>query len=108
MPCSYNAVMDKSTFGMRLGVVLRFIIATVFIILGIIITPLPIPLGLVFIAIGIMVLAYDNKRLTRHIRILRRKFPAFSKKLSNVEKMKLGFIAELLKSTNPANPAKKH
>lgn len=91
----------------RLGVALRFVIAIFFIVIGIIITPLPIPLGLVCIVVGFLVLAYDNKRLTRHIRILRRKFPKVSNRLSGVENMKLGVIAKLLKKTNPRHSLKK-
>ena len=62
---------------------LRQIIATLLIAIGILITPLPIPVGLIVIALGITVLAHDNRRLVRYLRIFRRKHPAFSR---NIEK----------------------
>lgn len=95
--------MNKPGFHRKLKVALRIVIAFFFIIMGAIITPLPIPLGLLMIAFGLILLAYDNNRVIRHIRILRRRFPSFSQKLEALENKRMGFISDVLKQTNPAN-----
>lgn len=83
--------------------IMRIIIASIFIVLGIVVTPLPIPLGLLMIAFGLILLAYNNNRVIRHIRILRRRFPGFSRKLELMETKNMGFVSDVLKQTNPAN-----
>ena len=94
--------MTKPGIHRKLKVAFRIAIASVFIVLGLIITPLPIPLGLLMIAFGLILLAYDNNRMTRHIRILRRRFPGFSRKLEMLEKKNIAFVSDVLKKTNPA------
>lgn len=81
---------------------LRIILAMTCIVLGVVITPLPIPLGLLLISLGLIVLAYDNRRVTRHIRIVRRKFPGFSQKLVPIEAKNIYFVSEVLRRTNPS------
>ncbi len=94
--------MKINGFSFRLVSMARLVLAIACIILGIIITPLPIPLGLLLISFGVILLAYNNKRVTRHIRIVRRKFPGFSEKLVAIESSKIIFVSEVLRRTNPS------
>lgn len=96
--------MIAEVLGKRLGTLFRIVLAAILIILGIVITPLPIPFGLILIAIGLIILAYDNDRIVRHIRILRRRFPSFSKKLESLESGQIPVFCEVLRNTNPTNP----
>ena len=80
---------------------IRIILSITCILLGIVITPLPIPLGLLLISFGLILLAYDNRRVTRHMRIVRRKFPGVSEKLVPIEAKNIFFVSEVLRRTNP-------
>ena len=90
---------------------LRQVAASILIIIGILVTFLPIPIGLVLVISGFSLMAYDSKRLVRRIRIFRRRQPVLSEKLIQLEQKNIWFFSEILKRTNPANsipPQKKH
>jgi len=90
-----------SGFSSHLKSLIRIFIAISCLLLGIVITPLPIPLGLLLISFGLILLAYDNRRITRHIRIVRRRYPGFSEKLAPIEAKNIYFVSEVLRRTNP-------
>ena len=93
--------MLKHIFKSQVGFYLRQLLAVFFILLGAIITPMPIPIGFVMIMFGITILAYDNKRILRFIRIQRRKFPQLSDGMEKIETKNILFLSEVLKRTNP-------
>ena len=95
--------MTKAGFHRKFKAAIRILIGSFFIITGVIITPMPIPLGLLMIAFGIILFAYDNNRVIRHIRIIRRRFPGFSSKLEKLEQKNIWLVSDVLKQTNPAN-----
>lgn len=94
--------MSTSNLQSRINQTLRIILAVLLIGLGLVITPLPIPVGLLLIALGIIILAYNNNRVTRLLRILRRRFPKLSRALLRLEQRNIIFISRVLRSTNPA------
>lgn len=82
---------------------LRQVAASILIVVGVLITFLPIPVGLILVTIGFTVLAYDNRRIIRRIRIFRRKHPGLSDKIVFIEQKKIWFLSEVLQKTNPAS-----
>jgi hypothetical protein len=86
----------------RLYSLLRLVSGIILILLGIIITPLPIPIGLLLIFIGFMVVAYDSVFLKQKIRNLRKRHPRFSDRLKKLEIYTFFIIRDVLKNTDPS------
>jgi hypothetical protein len=68
---------------------------------GAVITPLPIPIGLLLIALGLTLLAYDSKIVRHWIRLLRQRFPGFSDRLRKMEPRSGSLVGQVLKKTDP-------
>ncbi len=78
------------------------------VILGIIVTPLPIPLGLLMIAIGLALLAQDSIFISNKIRAIRKRFPKFSAGLKAAEPRLGGIFKQLLQRTDPNSDGQHH
>lgn len=65
---------------------------------GLIVFPLPIPLGLIMMIMGLFLMAY-NPLVLKFLRRMRARFPGVSKKLREVTPHLPGFLARFLKRT---------
>ena len=70
---------------------------------GILITPLPLPIGLVMLVLGLAVLVRRSRFVRRRIRNLRSRYPAFSERLRRLEPKVNATIARTLRQTDPSN-----
>ena len=70
---------------------------------GILITPLPLPIGLLMLVLGLAVLARHSRCVRRRIRHLRRRYPEFSERLRRLEPRVNASIARILRQTDPSN-----
>lgn len=69
--------------------------------MGVVVTPLPIPLGLLMIAMGLALLAHDSKYLRAGLRKLRSRYPVFSGRLRRLEPHLGQMFRALLRRTDP-------
>jgi hypothetical protein len=69
--------------------------------LGLVITPLPIPLGILMILIGLGLLVRDSRGIRSKLRRLRARFPGISARLSVWEDRSPRLIRGLLRRTDP-------
>ena len=79
----------------------KFCIAVVMIITGIILTPMPIPFGILMIILGVALLATVSERVRKWITDLRTQFPAFSTALNNAKTRFPAGIQRLIEQTEP-------
>jgi len=68
---------------------------------GGILTPLPIPVGLVTLTLGLALLAHDSRWLRWHIRRLRQRYPALSRRLGRVGQRAPRWLARVIRRTEP-------
>ncbi|MEC8444591.1 MAG: hypothetical protein VXZ05_10325 [Pseudomonadota bacterium] len=79
------------------------------IVLGAIITPLPIPVGLVLIIIGLALVIPALPGTTRKLRQWRRRFPALSARLNQIATYLPAFVRRAIQMTDPgAAPSRAH
>jgi len=71
------------------------------VISGIIITPLPIPTGIIMIAIGLSILITHSQWVRAKIRDLRAKYKEFSQKLNNIKDKLPKFAKKMIEDTDP-------
>jgi len=71
------------------------------ILLGVIITPLPIPIGLVLVIIGLALVIPALPGTTRKLRQWRRRFPAVSARLNQVAAHLPEFVRRAIRITDP-------
>jgi hypothetical protein len=69
---------------------------------GILITPLPLPIGLLMLVLGLAVLVRRSRLVRRRIRDLRTRYPEFSERLRRLEPKVHTTIARTLRQTDPA------
>lgn len=69
---------------------------------GILITPLPLPIGLLMLVLGLAVLVRRSRLVRRRIRDLRGRYPEFSERLRRLEPKVNASIARTLRQTDPA------
>jgi uncharacterized membrane protein len=81
--------------------VFRYTIAIVLIICGIIMTPLPIPFGLISIATGALLLAHESEWVKERIRRMRMRYPRLSRQMEWLEDCRFRFIADIIILTKP-------
>ena len=81
--------------------IFRYLMAIVFIICGIIMTPLPIPFGLVSISIGFLFLAYESEWTRNQIKSLRFRYPKLSSQMEWWERCRFKIIADIIVQTRP-------
>jgi len=84
------------------GLILRVVGGWLLVGSGLVLLPLPIPLGLLFVLAGVTMLAHDNRRLGAWLRRLRRRNPGFSRRLQRLEPHAPVIMRRLLKRTDPA------
>lgn len=69
---------------------------------GAIITPTPIPIGLIMVAIGLGLLATESAFVRNRLRGVRRRFPAFCARLRDVRHRVPRFAQRVIDETDPA------
>ena len=76
-------------------------LALLLIIVGIILTPMPVPFGIIMIILGLAILASVNHRVRGWITDIRRRFPGFSNALHNVKHKLPSMMRQLIDDTEP-------
>lgn len=77
------------------------IIGITFIVIGIFILPLPIPLGIIFFAFGVVILAVENKSARDLVCALRRQSHPLNRSIIQSRKYMPPFIQSVIDATNP-------
>ena len=77
------------------------IIAVLIIILGIVTFPLPIPLGAIFIMIGLAILIFTSARLRAIIRKYRQRNPDFNSLIEKIKEKVPDMITKIIRQTDP-------
>ncbi|WP_170294755.1 PGPGW domain-containing protein [Roseospira navarrensis] len=80
-------------------------VGSVLLVVGIIIAPTPIPIGLFLIAIGLFILTRDSERAREAVRWVRRRVGALDRGLRKVEPRLPRGIARVIHVTDPNAPA---
>jgi hypothetical protein len=83
------------------GLILRIVGGWLLVGSGLVLLPLPVPVGWLFVVAGVTMLAHDNRRLSAWLRRLRRRNPGFSHRLQRLEPHTPGLMRRLLKRTDP-------
>lgn len=81
--------------------IIRTILGIILLIAGVILTPLPIPFGLILFTIGLILVISSNDRAKRMLTFWRRKWSWLNKTLLQVEKVLPDRFAKYLRQTNP-------
>lgn len=79
----------------------KAIAGTLLVIGGIIVTPLPIPFGIIMIIIGLSLLASSVPRVRGYLISIRRRYSEFSGKLNRIKNKLPGFARQLIEDTDP-------
>jgi len=79
----------------------RAIIGWMLIICGVILVPLPIPFGLILIALGLLFVAPSSPTIRRAIRKLRRRYPGLDNQLERIRPYVPLFISRIIEVTRP-------
>jgi hypothetical protein len=82
----------------------RIVLGMFLVVTGIIVTPLPIPFGLLMIVIGLSLLASDIPVVHRALVNLRHRYQAFSARLNDIKHHLPGFARKLIEDTDPGKP----
>ncbi len=88
--------MIKRSFKMVTGILL--------LLLGVIITPMPIPLGIILIILGLSMLVSTIPRVRTFLQFLRRRYHVFSHKLNSIKHRLPAFARQLIEDTDPDQP----
>ncbi len=88
--------MIKRSFKMVTGILL--------LLLGIIITPMPIPLGIILIILGLSMLVSTIPQVRAFLQFLRRRYRVFSYKLNRIKHHLPAFARQLIEDTDPDQP----
>lgn len=73
----------------------------VLLVVGVITTPTPVPIGLVLVAIGIFLLARDSHMARKGIRSLRKRFPALDRGLCSISHRLPRTVRAVIRRTAP-------
>lgn len=79
-------------------------VGSVLLVLGIIIAPTPIPIGVFLIAIGLFILTRDSERAREAVRWTRRRIGALDRGLRKVEPRLPRAVARVIHVTDPNPP----
>lgn len=79
----------------------KAIAGTLLVIGGIIVTPLPIPFGVLMIVIGLSLLASSVPRIRDYLIALRRRYRDVSAKLNRIKNRLPAFARQLIEDTDP-------
>ena len=86
---------------MKLRILAEYVLGWLLVIGGVLVTPLPIPTGILMIALGLGVLARRSRSVRRLIRSLRGRFPRISLKLQGLEPRLGKGLSKVLRATDP-------
>ncbi|APR66927.1 MAG: PGPGW domain-containing protein [Thalassolituus sp.] len=95
----YSQYFGESLYMMKRSVNLVFGILLV--IAGLIVMPMPVPLGLIMIILGLSLMVSAWPALQRKLKALRSRFRKISDKLSRIRHRLPGFARRLLDDTEP-------
>jgi hypothetical protein len=79
----------------------RLFVGWLLVIGGGILTPLPVPVGLLCLALGLALLANDSLWVRRRIRRLRARYPVFSERLAHAGRRAPRWLARAIRRTDP-------
>ena len=85
--------------------ILHQVFGSTLVVAGLIVLPLPIPLGLIMLTIGFALLGPYIPAVRRLVRYLRRKWPAFNQTLMRNRDRFPPIVKKTIDRTNPAAPA---
>ena len=71
---------------------------------GIIVTPLPIPFGIIMIIIGLSLLASPVPKVRDYLTSVRRRYREFSDKLNRIKSKLPSLARQLIEDTDPKRP----
>lgn len=80
---------------------LHKITGSVLVLLGAVLLPMPIPLGLIFLVFGLALLAPYFVPVQKFIRHMRRKYPAFDEKMLSIKSRCPKVIQTAIEKTSP-------
>ena len=69
---------------------------------GLLMTPLPLPIGLLMLVLGLTILARRSRVVRQRIRNLRARYPEFSERLRRLEPKVNETISRTLRETDPS------
>lgn len=93
--------MSYSSSMARIYYFIRVFAGVILIPVGLIITPLPIPIGLILIFFGVTLIAHDSSYLKKQILKLRKRYPTLSDRLKKLESLSFFWLREVLRNTDP-------
>ncbi|UXD87746.1 PGPGW domain-containing protein [Thalassolituus hydrocarboniclasticus] len=82
----------------------KMVTGVLLLLLGIIITPMPIPLGIILIILGLSMLVSTIPRVRTFLQFLRRRYRVFSHKLNSIKHRLPAFARQLIEDTDPDQP----
>lgn len=95
----------KRPFGSRFG---RAVLGWVLLVVGAIITPTPIPIGIFVMAFAVYLLARDSLAVRNAIRRARRGWPAFCRALEGIKHRLPSGVRQSIDITHPDHPEPDH
>lgn len=84
--------------------VMLFAGGAVLVLVGIPLTPTPVPLGLLMVAAGLYLMARSSDRVMRGIRSLREAWPVFSSKLNALKPRAPRGLRRFIEQSDPSRP----
>lgn len=69
--------------------------------LGFVILPLPLPFGIILIALGMLILSVENRSVRHAVRSLRIRSPKLDRALKQVQRKSPSFLRKLIAHTEP-------
>lgn len=100
MPRSYNAGMP-ALYRLNPAAFARLASGWLLVTGGAILTPLPIPVGLLMLSLGLLLLARDSRWMRRRLRALRGRHPRLSRRLTRLGGHVPAGLARLIRLTEP-------
>ncbi|MCT7359496.1 MAG: hypothetical protein COB09_16255 [Thalassobium sp.] len=82
----------------------KMVTGILLLLLGIIITPMPIPLGIILIILGLSMLVGTIPQVRHFLQFIRRRYRAFSHKLNRIKHRLPAFARQLIEDTDPDQP----
>jgi len=79
----------------------RIMAGSLLVVTGVIVTPMPVPLGIIMIIFGTSILVTELPFVRDHVRNLRRRFRAFSARLNHLKPRLPAFARRLIEETDP-------
>lgn len=88
----------------RSGRIVRIIVGWLLVVVGGVLTPTPVPLGLPMLAAGLYLLARDSATVRRGIRRRRKALPMLSRGLDRIKGRMPAGVRGMIEATDPAGP----